>query len=67
MPETSPPIGEAQTEPAAAQCPMLIKPPVEGGSNRDSSAGHGDKLYVNSKPRTSPSRRPGRIGFEAWM
>lgn len=35
MPETSPPIGEAQTEPAAAQCPMLIKPPVEGGSNRD--------------------------------
>lgn len=35
MAETSPPIGEAQTEPAEAQCPMLIKPPVEGGSNRD--------------------------------
>jgi catalase-peroxidase len=31
--ETSPPIGEAQTEPAASGCP--IKPPVEGGSNRD--------------------------------
>jgi catalase-peroxidase len=35
MAETSPPIGEAQSEPAEAQCPMLIKPPVEGGSNRD--------------------------------
>ena len=35
MSETSPPIGEAQSEPAEAQCPMLIKPPVEGGSNRD--------------------------------
>ena len=35
MPETSPPIGEAQTEPTEAQCPMVIKPPVEGGSNRD--------------------------------
>ncbi|MHC9294694.1 catalase/peroxidase HPI [Mycobacterium sp. LTG2003] len=32
--ETHPPIGEAQTEPAAG-CPMRIKPPVEGGSNRD--------------------------------
>ena len=35
MPETSPPIGEAQTEPAESGCPMRIKPPVEGGSNRD--------------------------------
>ncbi|MBI3227757.1 MAG: catalase/peroxidase HPI [Mycolicibacterium cosmeticum] len=35
MPETSPPIGEAQTEPAENACPMRIKPPVEGGSNRD--------------------------------
>ena len=35
MPETSPPIGEAQTEPTEAKCPMVIKPPVEGGSNRD--------------------------------
>jgi len=33
--EVSPPIGEAQTEPAAGGCPMRIKPPVEGGSNRD--------------------------------
>ena len=33
--ETSPPIGEAQSEPAESGCPMLIKPPVEGGSNRD--------------------------------
>ncbi|MCX2715948.1 catalase/peroxidase HPI [Mycolicibacterium sp. J2] len=35
MSETSPPIGEAQTEPAEGGCPMRIKPPVEGGSNRD--------------------------------
>ncbi len=35
MSETSPPIGEAQTEPAKGGCPMRIKPPVEGGSNRD--------------------------------
>ncbi|MGW0160330.1 catalase/peroxidase HPI [Mycobacterium sp. NPDC003323] len=35
MSETSPPIGEAQTEPTEAKCPMMIKPPVEGGSNRD--------------------------------
>ena len=35
MPETSPPIGEAQSEPTESGCPMLIKPPVEGGSNRD--------------------------------
>ncbi len=35
MPETHPPIGEAQTEPAESGCPMRIKPPVEGGSNRD--------------------------------
>lgn len=33
--ETHPPIGEAQTEPAEGGCPMRIKPPVEGGSNRD--------------------------------
>ncbi|MEV0671676.1 catalase/peroxidase HPI [Mycobacterium sp. NPDC050441] len=33
--ETHPPIGEAQTEPAESGCPMQIKPPVEGGSNRD--------------------------------
>lgn len=35
MSETSPPIGEAQSEPVESGCPMLIKPPVEGGSNRD--------------------------------
>ncbi|MGY4709432.1 catalase/peroxidase HPI [Mycolicibacterium sp. CBM1] len=35
MPEETPPIGEAQTEPAESGCPMRIKPPVEGGSNRD--------------------------------
>ena len=35
MPEDTPPIGEAQTEPAETGCPMRIKPPVEGGSNRD--------------------------------
>ena len=37
MPEATehPPIGEAQTEPAQGGCPMVIKPPVEGGSNRD--------------------------------
>ncbi|MFN8225482.1 MAG: catalase/peroxidase HPI [Mycobacterium sp.] len=28
-------MGEAQTEPAESACPMRIKPPVEGGSNRD--------------------------------
>ncbi|MGV0808572.1 catalase/peroxidase HPI [Mycolicibacterium setense] len=33
--ETHPPIGESQTEPAESGCPMRIKPPVEGGSNRD--------------------------------
>ncbi|MBP2455522.1 catalase/peroxidase HPI [Mycolicibacterium lutetiense] len=33
--KTHPPIGEAQTEPAESGCPMQIKPPVEGGSNRD--------------------------------
>ena len=33
--ETTPPMGEAQTEPAESACPMRIKPPVEGGSNRD--------------------------------
>ena len=34
--ETSPPIGEAQTDPAeTGGCPIAIKPPVEGGSNRD--------------------------------
>lgn len=35
MAEQSPPIGEAQTEPAESGCPMRIRPPVEGGSNRD--------------------------------
>lgn len=33
-----PPIGEANTEPAAGGCPVVhggIKPPVEGGGNRD--------------------------------
>ncbi len=37
MPEATehPPIGEAQTEPAQSGCPMVMKPPVEGGSNRD--------------------------------
>ncbi|WP_059022210.1 catalase/peroxidase HPI [Mycobacterium sp. M26] len=36
MAEETPPIGEAQTEPAEnGGCPMRIKPPVEGGSNRD--------------------------------
>ncbi|TGD88326.1 catalase/peroxidase HPI [Mycolicibacterium sp. CH28] len=35
MPEETPPIGKAQTEPAESGCPMRIKPPVEGGSNRD--------------------------------
>ena len=38
MPEATehPPIGEAQTEPAEASgCPMVIRRPVEGGSNRD--------------------------------
>jgi catalase-peroxidase len=33
--ETHPPIGEAQTDPTESRCPMRIKPPVEGGSNRD--------------------------------
>jgi catalase-peroxidase len=35
VPEDTPPIGEAQTEPAESACPMRINPPVEGGSNRD--------------------------------
>ncbi|WP_066906433.1 catalase/peroxidase HPI [Millisia brevis] len=37
MPEDHPPIGDANTEPAAG-CPVAaarLKPPVEGGSNRD--------------------------------
>ena len=34
MSEEHPPIGEAQTE-AAEGCPMRLKPPVEGGSDRD--------------------------------
>ncbi len=33
--EETPPIGEAQSESAPSGCPMQIKPPVEGGSNRD--------------------------------
>jgi len=33
--EQHPPIVEANTEPAESGCPMRIKPPVEGGSNRD--------------------------------
>ncbi len=33
--EETPPIGEAQSDSAASGCPMQIKPPVEGGSNRD--------------------------------
>ena len=35
MAQEHPPIGEAQTEPAESGCPMRIRPPVEGGSNRD--------------------------------
>ena len=35
MAEETPPIGAAQSEPAESGCPMRIKPPVEGGSNRD--------------------------------
>ncbi len=35
MADQNPPIGEAQTEAAAGGCPMRIRPPVEGGSNRD--------------------------------
>ena len=35
MPEDTQPVVEAQTEPKAGGCPMQIKPPVEGGSNRD--------------------------------
>ncbi|MBB5916965.1 catalase-peroxidase [Nocardia transvalensis] len=38
MPEETPPIGEANTEPAENGCPVLsgrLKEPVEGGSNRD--------------------------------
>ena len=35
MSEEHPPIAEANTEPAESGCPMRIKPPVEGGSNRD--------------------------------
>ncbi len=31
----TPPIGEAQTEPAASACPMRLRTPVEGGANRD--------------------------------
>ena len=31
----TPPIGEAQTDPAESGCPMRLKPPVEGGANRD--------------------------------
>jgi catalase-peroxidase len=31
----TPPIGEAQTDPAESGCPMRLKPPVEGGGNRD--------------------------------
>jgi len=33
--EEHPPIAEANTEPVQSGCPMRIKPPVEGGSNRD--------------------------------
>ncbi len=32
-PVDTPPIGEAQTEPADSGCPMRIKPPVESGGN----------------------------------
>ena len=35
MSEQHPPIVEANTEPAESGCPMRIKPPVQGGSNRD--------------------------------
>ncbi|WP_433715728.1 catalase/peroxidase HPI [Nocardia sp. CA-084685] len=38
MPEEHPPIGEANTEPAAGGCPVTsgrLKSPAEGGSNRD--------------------------------
>lgn len=35
MADHNPPIGEAQTDSAAGGCPMRIRPPVEGGSNRD--------------------------------
>ncbi len=35
MADETPPIGEAQTDSASGGCPMRIKPPVEGGSNRD--------------------------------
>ncbi len=35
MADQHPPIGEAQTDSAAGGCPMRIRPPVEGGSNRD--------------------------------
>ncbi|MEV6773634.1 catalase/peroxidase HPI [Nocardia sp. NPDC051030] len=38
MPEVHPPIGEANTEPAAGGCPVgfgRLKTPVEGGANRD--------------------------------
>ena len=35
MSEQNPPIAEANTEPAESGCPMRIKPPVQGGSNRD--------------------------------
>lgn len=33
--EETPPIGEAQSDPVESGCPMVVKPPVEGGSNRD--------------------------------
>ena len=35
MADQHPPTGEAQTDSAAGGCPMRIRPPVEGGSNRD--------------------------------
>ena len=35
MADVHTPIGEAQTDSAAGGCPMRIRPPVEGGSNRD--------------------------------
>jgi catalase-peroxidase len=31
----TPPIGEAQSEPADSGCPMRLRPPVAGGGNRD--------------------------------
>ncbi len=35
MADHNSPIGEAQTDSAEGGCPMRIRPPVEGGSNRD--------------------------------